>query len=148
MTETRFTIEAEPVPASRPRVTTRGVSYYPKKHTAYAEYLKQALKGVEVTHDSGPVEVRLLFVLPKYKTVDREVSRIDVDNLAKLPLDSMTKVKAEDGQPLFWLDDSWVVSLRVSKRFVRDGEQPHTKVRIKSITGSIEDYTDEAFENE
>jgi Holliday junction resolvase RusA-like endonuclease len=145
--ETRFTIEAEPVPASRPRVTTRGVPYYPKKHTAYSEYLKQSLKEVGVNHDPGPVEVRLLFVMPPYKTSDHPVHRADVDNLAKLPLDSMTKIMGDDEHPVFWPDDCFVSSLMTFKRFAREGEQPHTKVRIKSIKGSIEDHVDEAFEN-
>lgn len=146
--ETRFTIPAEPVAASRPRVTARGIAYYPKKHAAYAEYLKQHLKDVQVRHTPGPVEVSFLFVLPPYKTVVREVHKTDVDNLSKLPLDSMTKIKSDIGDPIFWVDDAYVVSIKALKRFAREGEEPHTKVRIKSITGSIEDYTDEAFENE
>lgn len=145
--ETRFTIEAEPIPASRPRVTTRGIAFYPKKHTAYSEFLKQYLKGVVPKHDAGPVEVRLLFVMPPYKTSSHPVHRSDVDNLAKLPLDSMTKIKlGETDHPAFWPDDCFVSSLMTFKRFAREGEQPHTKVRIKSIKGSIEDHIDEAFE--
>lgn len=144
--DTRFSIVAEPVPASRPRVTARGMTYYPKKHTAYEAFLKTALKDVDVRHKAGPVEVRLKFVMPPYKTSDHPVHRSDADNLSKLPLDVMTKIKGPDDMPVFWIDDCFVVVLMAFKRFAREGEDPHTEVLIREITGSIEDYIDEAFE--
>lgn len=145
--ETRFTIEAEPVPASRPRVTRSGAVYYPKKHTAYAETLKTLLGGVSPMTLETPVEVRMLFVMPRYKTSDFPVHRADVDNLSKLPMDCMTKATHED-KPKFWTDDCLVVSLKAYKRFAREGEQPHTKVRVIPIEGSVEDHIDRSFESE
>lgn len=145
MEEVSFTIEAEPVPASRPRVTSRGMTFYPKKHTAYAEYLRVFLDTAPVLRTQGPVEVRLLFVMPRYKTSDSPVHRSDVDNLSKLPLDMMTKAK--DGEThRFWVDDNLVVHLTAMKRFAREGEEPHTKVRVKTIEGSVEDYIDRMFD--
>lgn len=141
-----FTIEAEPVPASRPRVTRNGVAFYPQKHAAYAEYLKTFLKTVPPLETQGPVEVLLLFVMPAYKTSDHPVHRADVDNLSKLPLDCMTKSVTELGERRFWVDDCFVVHLQAFKRFAREGEQPHTKIRIKTIEGSVEDYIDRMFE--
>lgn len=145
--ETRFSIEAEPVPAARPRVTGRGIAYYPKKHSVYAEFLKNYLKDIKIGHEVGPVEVRLLFVMPPYKTSTHPVHRADVDNLSKLPLDSMTKIMSDEKVPLFWEDDCFVVNLTALKRFAREDEQPHTKVRIITVKGSIEDTVDRMFES-
>ena len=145
MDQISFTIEAEPVPASRPRVTSRGMTFYPAKHTAYANYLREFLDTAPVLRTQGPVAVRLLFVMPRYKTSDSPVHRSDVDNLSKLPLDMMTK--AMDGEThRFWVDDNLVVHLTALKRFAREGEEPHTRVRVQTIEGSVEDYIDRMFD--
>jgi Holliday junction resolvase RusA-like endonuclease len=143
--ELSFHIEAEPVPAARPKVG-RGFAYYPKKHTAYAEFLKQYLKQVPSLQSTGPVEVRMLFVMPRYKTSDAVTHRSDLDNLVKLPLDAMTK--ATSGEPevhRFWSDDHMVVHLTIMKRFARAGETAHTRIVIKTIEGDVEEYIDRRF---
>lgn len=145
MSEVQFTIEAEPVPAQRPRVTQRGVSYYPRKHTAYAEGLKAYLSAAPALLADGPVELRLKFVMPRYKTSDHPVHRADIDNLSKLPMDCMTKA-VEGTQKRFWEDDCMVVSLTTFKRFARDGEQPHTQVIARTINENVEDYVDRMFD--
>lgn len=147
MDKVQFTIDAEPVPAARPRVTSRGHAFYPKKHTAYAEFLRGVFKSTPQLLHSGPVAVLVKFVMPRYKTSNHPVHRADVDNLSKLPMDSMTKAEADKGGPRYWEDDSMVVHLGAFKRFVRDGEKPHTKVKLTPITGNVEDYIDGAFEN-
>lgn len=146
MHQTGFVTDTEPVPASRPRVTARGMTYYPAKHKAYQGYLKDFLKTVPPLKTQGPVEVRLLFVMPRYKTSDHPVHRSDVDNLSKIVMDEMTKSEVKVGESRFWVDDSFVVHLQAFKRFAREGEQPHTKVRVKTIEGSVEDYVDRMFE--
>lgn len=145
MPSVSFEIVAEPVPASRPRVTQRGMAYYPKKHTAYAEYLKGFLReSAPALRSVGPVQVTMLFVMPRYKTSVSPVHRADVDNLSKLPLDGMTKSVDDEGAR-FWVDDHMVVHLQVFKRFAREDELPHTKVRIQTVEGSVEDYVDRMF---
>lgn len=116
-----------------------------KRHTEYASFLKEYLKSVPSLPTEGPVEVRLLFVMPPYKTSDSPAHRADVDNLSKLPMDCMTKAVTEEGQQKFWVDDHLVVHLSVFKRFAREGEEPHTKIRIKTIEGSVEDHVDACF---
>ncbi|MBD3755120.1 MAG: RusA family crossover junction endodeoxyribonuclease [Gammaproteobacteria bacterium] len=147
MDQVSFKIEAEPVPASRPRVTTRGVAYYPKKHTEYSEFLKRYLKDVPSFPADGPVEVTALFVMPRYKTSDSLVHRADVDNLSKLPLDSMTKAEGEGGGRKFWSDDHLIVNLTALKRFAREGEQPHTNIKIRKIEGNVEEHVDRVFDS-
>lgn len=134
----QFAINEGPVPASRPRVT-KFATYYPKAHTTYAEFLRQFLKTTPEFPTNQPVELRIMCVMPPYKTSDHPVHRADVDNLAKLPMDSMTK----SGR--YWKDDDLIVSLVSLKRFAREGEEPHTKVRIVPITGSVEDHVEAVF---
>ena len=138
MRDVIFDISGRPVPASRPKVT-KFSTYYPKAHTAYAEYLRQVLLTIPSFITDKPVEVRLLCVMPRYKGSDHPVYRADVDNLAKLPMDCMTKAQR------FWKDDDLIVNLVAMKRFAREGEEPHTKVRIIDIVGSVEDHVDSQF---
>lgn len=145
--QTEFVIPHKPVPASRPRVGSRG-TFYPKAHMEYHGFLKDYLKDLPPCRIDKPCEVRLLFVFDKYKTSDYPTHRNDVDNLSKLPLDSITKAgKTDKNDPnyMFWQDDALVVSLCALKRFVREGEEPHTKVKIKVIEDNVDDYVDEVF---
>ena len=75
----------------------------------------------------------MTFVMPRYKTSKAKWHRADVDNLAKLPMDTITKAKAEDDSSKFWLDDSQVVRMSVTKRFTTKDETPHTIVIIKEL---------------
>lgn len=147
MTATSLVIEAEPVPASRPKVTARG-TFYPKRHMEYAGFLRECLNIIPAIEFDGPVEVQALFVMPRYKTSDALVHKADLDNLAKLPLDCMTKCKAEDETPRFWKDDSLIVKLTTMKRFAREGEKPHTKIKVIPVQGSVEDHIEKAFADE
>lgn len=147
MQEVRFEIIKSPVPAARPRVTPRG-TYYPKAHTDYKKFLDAELKNMPGLPATGVVVVKMLFVMPRYKTSDYPTSRCDVDNLSKLPLDCMSKSydDVEETSHRYWYDDSLLVDLRSLKRFVRPGESPNTKVRIAILDTDISDYVDRAFE--
>lgn len=140
MSDIHFEIEGKPVPASRPKVSKWG-TYYPKNHTVYAKYLSSMFAQSPEYITEEPVEVRILCVMPKYKTSDHPVHRADVDNLSKLPMDGMTKSQR------YWKDDDLVVSLVALKRFCRDNEEPHTKIRIVPIKGTPEDWVDDLFYN-
>lgn len=148
--EIRFDIPHEPVPASRPRVMPRGGVFYPKAHTAYAKTLETELQNLpKAPTGRSVVEVRLLFVMPPYKTSDYPVHRADVDNLAKLPMDAITKsVEKSDAGTVtcrYWEDDNLVGLLMASKVFARDDEKPHTKVFIKTIDEDPNDYLRRRF---
>lgn len=137
MDHARFSIEAKPVPAARPKVSKFG-AYYPKSHTVYKTLLELILPQYLTTTLDKPMEVRLMFVVDRYKTSDYPTIRADVDNLAKLPLDCMTKCN-------FWTDDSLVVALTSLKRFCLEGEVPHTKVRVIAFDGDVESHVDRLF---
>lgn len=144
MAVTSLWITGKPVPASRPKVTRFG-TYYPKAHTERSEFLRVYLQTLEECPVSTPVEVRILNVMPRYATSDHPVHRADVDNLAKLPLDVMTKSLREDGSHRYWKDDDLIVSLLSLKRFCREGEEAHTEIKIIPINGSVEDRVDALF---
>ena len=149
MKEIRFDIQGEPVPASRPRVTQRG-SFYPKKHTAYVQFLKtELLKHPSLQIENKLVEARLLFVMPPYKESLYPTSRCDLDNLSKLPIDCMTKSvetnEAGDVQFRYWKDDSLIAILLTMKTFARPGENPHTKVLIRVHEGDVDTIIRDRF---
>ena len=140
MLDASYCIEAKPVPASRPRVSRNGGVFYNKTYTAYRGVLDKFFQSLEIPETlKVPVEVRILCVMPRYSTSDYPTYRADVDNLAKPAMDAMTKWQ-------FWEDDNLVVSLVSLKRFCRDGEKPHTKLRIIELTENVEDYIDRQFQ--
>jgi Holliday junction resolvase RusA-like endonuclease len=138
-------IKGKPVPASRPRVAKFGV-FYPKAHMEHATLLKKALQMAPSVLFEGPVAVSFLFVIPAFKTSAHIVPRQDVDNLAKLPLDEITQSEDSHKNKRFWQDDDLVVSLKSYKRFARKGEEPHTRIRIRSVPEDYGTYVDAQFE--
>lgn len=143
--EVTFDIAQTPVPASRPKFGKGGRTYYPKAHMVYEETLRTALLGLPAAPTDRPLELRFLFVQEPYKVSDHPVSRMDVDNLAKLPMDVMTKSEV-DGVRRYWTDDSLIVALTALKRFARPGETPHTRVRIIPIHEDLGRHVDQLFE--
>lgn len=125
-----FVVPLKPTPASRPRVTKRGITYYPKAHSQYKDALLKFLRTLKPTLATGLVALELGFVQPNFKTVQRLTSREDVDNLSKIVMDTMS---THGG---FWEDDKQIVHLTVWKRFVREGEEPHTQVKMEEINNA------------
>lgn len=123
-------VPIDPVPASRPKVARYG-TYYSKRHQQYIKdwttwfsYAKPCwfYLGTE------RLVVSLEFVCMKPKTTKRESPRHDIDNLVKLPLDCMTS------SDIFWKDDVQIEYLFASKRFARQKEEPHTRIKVFWIT--------------
>lgn len=127
----------DPVPASRPRVTSRGITYYPKRHN---DYKKAAIKHLEETYDTtcqfdGPCKVFVEVIIPRPKTSKFDYpARGDIDNFAKLPLDCLSSARPDgdgkDGRRIAWLDDRQIVELFAVKRYAEDGEQPRTTIDV------------------
>lgn len=116
-------IPVEPAPASRPKVNRFGVTYA-KSHLAY---VRAATPYVEIVTDleyyeSGILSVSIEFVCTKAKTSKLITPRYDIDNLAKLPLDIMTKTGN------FWRDDVQIAELHAMKRFALPDEQAGTTI--------------------
>jgi Holliday junction resolvase RusA-like endonuclease len=128
-----FTVQGEPVPQPRPRVSTRGGfarAYVPAKHPVHAYRQKIAAEATKagLEPQSEPVEVivEAVFVRPKshmtkkgVKPTAPKLPRPDVDNIAKAILDSLQDVMG---------DDTNVRLLTVGKAY---GNESRTTVSVK-----------------
>lgn len=129
-----FTVEGDPVPQPRPRVTTRGGhghAYTPSGHAihGYRQAVALAAKaaGCEPHDQAVSVVIDLVFARPKShlrssgdpKPSAPTLPRPDVDNTAKAVLDSLNGIA--------WVDDSQVSRLVVEKSY---GTEGRTTVRI------------------
>lgn len=123
-------VEGNPKPQSRPRVSVRagrGFAYNAdsKEMKAWKKALDAELAGIPDRGLDGPMHVELMFRLPRPKSHYRtgkfshllkdsapgdHQSRADLDNLAKVVLDKITRSE-------YWLDDNQVISLAVTKRW-------------------------------
>lgn len=99
--------------------------YYQKRTVSdaekvYALYLKTMRPEEPMT---GAIELDLIFYFPAnkpHKNGQAKVTRSDVDNLAKLPIDIMTRLG-------YWNDDSQIFDLRIAKFYA---DQPGLEVVI------------------
>ena len=128
-----FTVQGEPVPQPRPRVSTRGGfarAYVPSTHPVHAYRQKIAAEATKagLEPQSEPVEVivEAVFVRPKshmtkkgVKPTAPKLPRPDVDNIAKAILDSLQDVMG---------DDTNVRRLTIEKKY---GHSPQTTVTIE-----------------
>lgn len=115
-------IKVNAKPASRPRVTRWG-TYYPKSHVECEKAILKELQTPE-KQMTGAVKVSLSFYLKKPAKPTRSYPVPDVDNLAKLVLDSLTKKG-------YWVDDRQVVDLRVTKAYAE--KEPMIEIFIEEI---------------
>ena len=113
----RFTIYQEPIAKGRPKVAVRGkfATVYTPKETRAAElrFQEEAKKYAPDSPMEGPLVVYLDFYKVKPKSYPKGVNhwtkKPDIDNMAKLVLDAMSKI--------FYVDDSQVVELNISKQY-------------------------------
>ena len=123
------TLWVAPVPAARPRVTRWG-TYYPKRYTVW---MREALDpdNQEWTGTNalltGPLGVRCIHVMKRPAKPANPWPVGDVDNLAKGPLDVLTKTGRA------WKDDAQIVTLVSAKRYATATEKPHTLINIYQL---------------
>ena len=144
-----FSVLGHPTGKGRHRAAMRGgrVAMYTPKKTEEAErsFLAQALPHKPAQPLDVPLTVTFFFIVPIPKSWSKAkqaqalrggifpTNRCDIDNLAKLALDSMNGV--------FYLDDKQVVSLAAMKLY---GDVPRTDVRIEAINGGNTNETDQS----
>lgn len=117
-------LSGQPVPAARPRVGRYG-TFYPKSYTNWIKGTWADVRKLDQIPTDRPVAVVVEAVFQKARTSKLTHPHPDVDNLAKGPLDQLTKLSKETEQKFgVWLDDKQVQVLVVGKRFAEPGEEP------------------------
>jgi len=133
-----FTVPGEPKGKARPRVVRnagRSITYTPQETVIYENLVRlsyqQAAHGQRL---SGAVQAEIVgyFTIPKSTSKKNRLLMLalklfclkkpDVDNLAKIVLDSLNKIAYDD--------DAQVCRLFVEKRY---GENPRVEVRLTEL---------------
>lgn len=108
-------LPVDPVPASRPRVTRKGFSYYAEPYRSFKKELREMVQdrygGPRISVPCG-VTIAIFKSLPK--TTKLRNPKPDVDNYAKAVLDAMNGIVFDD--------DSLVVKLIVTKQWAAPKE--------------------------
>lgn len=121
----------DPVPKGRPRLSRGGHAFTPLK-TREAERIIQLMAQKQAGNQprlAGPIQADVLFVISKPKKPkdkNYHVVRPDLDNLLKLVLDALNGI--------LWNDDSQIVQICASKRYVNDNEKPYIELILKDLT--------------
>ena len=107
---------------TRPVVTSTNTSVKDWEHA-----IRTAAQEFSDAYSTGPVRVRLRFVLSRPKSLSRRASRAhtkrpDVDKLCRAALDAMTGV--------LWRDDSQVYALSALKEYAKQDEAPHLIITV------------------
>lgn len=117
-------LQVDPVPASRPRVTRNGITYYAEP---YRSFKNEVPKVITAVWDDDPivadVKVTIRCFVKRPKTTKLTVPRPDVDNFAKAVLDAMNGIVLAD--------DRQVVELVATKAWAAVGEEGRVEVTIE-----------------
>jgi Holliday junction resolvase RusA-like endonuclease len=113
-------VPGEPCPKARPRLAPKGHTYTPRRTT---EHEAKVLAYLKVQYPRlVPVEGALSVSCDFYLSTARTV---DIDNLLKLPLDSMNRV--------VWKDDSQIVEVYARKHL---SGIPRTEISVYVLGGT------------
>lgn len=156
MTTIRFEIKGEPVPKGRPRTVRRGnktITYTPEKTRIYEDYVRSvASQYAPKELLKGALEVELHFFLHRPKSLPKRVvhsvKKPDIDNYAKLFLDSLEprkkwKKSQNPREGAIYENDSQIVRLLVTKGY---SQSPRVEVKITDDVVSVVDSQQERFE--
>jgi Holliday junction resolvase RusA-like endonuclease len=122
-----LTFLIDPVPASRPRVSRAGWSYYAEPYRSFkddlGELVAEAWKGKEPLTCQLRARIEVFKEQPGSTKLD--APKPDADNYAKAVLDAMNKI--------VFHDDSQVETLVVHKRWAKKGAHGCIKVRLVPV---------------
>lgn len=136
-----FTIPGEPTAQGRPRFSTHGgfvKAYDPEKSRNYKAYVKllasEAMQNIGLTLTELPLGVEIItdVGIPASKSkkfkeqalngLQLPIKKPDVDNVAKIILDSISGI--------VYKDDKQIVKLTVSKKY---SDTPKVEVKIYNV---------------
>lgn len=113
-----------PVPASRPRVTRTGISYYTDPYKSWKKAAREMLTSLAPSTCPllGRLSVSIRIFGTRPATTKLDMPRPDVDNYAKAVLDA--------GNSVLWDDDRQVAPLIVDKEWAKPGETGYVDIEI------------------
>lgn len=131
-----FEILGKPLGKARPRVTRKGFTYTPQKTVNYENLIRWTFQSKFPNHKpfEGYIEaeIKAIFDVPKSYSKKKKLELLDgncnydhtpdVDNVAKIVLDSLNGIA--------YKDDSQVTVLKVIKEY---GDQAKIIVKLKEI---------------
>lgn len=129
-----FTVPGEPRGKGRPRFTKAGGSYTPKETVYYENHVKTCYTSQGGRYFEGAISAHIdvYMGIPQSKSIKRKAmmaagqirptKKPDIDNVAKVILDSLNKIA--------YHDDSAVVECIVRKWYA---EQPYVDVVIETV---------------
>ena len=128
----------ETPPAPRPRITKKGISYYPKEYTQFKNEASFRFQGMWKNKESikRAIEIELFFLVKKPKSKIRKTTanhrspcyktRGDLDNRIKSVLDVL-----QDSGIIH--NDSQIYSIKAEAWFAGVQENEKTSVRITEV---------------
>ncbi|MDK1104231.1 MAG: RusA family crossover junction endodeoxyribonuclease [Actinomycetota bacterium] len=123
----RIVLNTPPTPASRPRVGRWGV-YYTPTYKAYRKAAHAAIPACTQQPLKGELYAIMEFVCHRPKTTKRCTPLGDIDNHVKSILDAV--VGEKKNRHGYIVDDDQIARLTATKRWVEEGETPHTIITI------------------
>lgn len=112
-------VEGEPKGKGRPRFTRHGQVYTPNETREYEERIRKAYEGPKF-EDAVYVKIIAYYQMPKKAKSFFPMKKPDLDNIAKIILDSLNGVAYDD--------DKQVVRLLVVKYWTTD--YPRVEIRL------------------
>ncbi|MAH44487.1 hypothetical protein CMI37_01580 [Candidatus Pacearchaeota archaeon] len=121
-------IPINPLPCPRPRITSKGWAYYPKKYKAWKEeaetLIRETMKSFNFEEPfSGELSVVAVFVCKRPKTTKLPRPKPDIDNYLKALLDA--------GNGIAWKDDCIISGVGASKAWGKPGEEGCIRLLIR-----------------
>ena len=130
MNSISLSIPCDPVPASRPRVTRFGRTYYEKRYAAFKKSFKEQLVEWASANRhimfarTAVLSLRLMINVTRPPTTKLSCPMPDVDNYAKAVMDA--------GNEVLWEDDTSVRCLLVEKSWDSSGS---VSIEVDTIPG-------------
>lgn len=134
-----FTVPGEPVGKARPRVTKRGVAYTPRKTKDYERLVR--LCYVSKVHRAlplkGPVSLSVEAVFGVPRSISKAEQKLrhngEIAPEKKPDADNILKACADALNGLAYEDDKQICMAAVTKRYCREGEEPHVTITLGTM---------------